>query len=421
MTKHTRFSQLLTLQLALLPALYTPAFSQPASGEWKPKEFPIGYWVGPAGEHQTLERYRELKESGMTIGMPTGAGPATVEENLKLLDLSHKVGLKTFIWDPRMPISITGTPGATEALDAIIKDFGNHPALAGYHVQDEPSASAFAGLAEVMQYLREKDPRHLPILNLLPTYAGPAYWGTATYEEYVERFLKEVKPSILSYDHYNFLAGSDRVDFTANLAIIRRLALKYNVPFWQFVMSAQIEHYRNLTEGELNYQAMQTLVYGGKGLLWFTYWQYGTWSHSLILEDGSRDPHYNMIRRINNDVRVMGGELLPAKSLSVFHHGVIPQGGIGQQAASPVKPRGKGDLTIGIFQRPNERVLLSLVTNANYKEHAKTEIFLARNAQAPQYFNPTTCKWISLKSKAVTGGYEVQLSLPPGGAMLLKW
>ena len=46
-------------------------------------------------------------------------------------------------------------------------------------------------------------------------------------------------------------------------------------------------------------------AFGGKGLLWFTYWspegsdQSTKWEHALINADGSRDPHYDMVKRVN--------------------------------------------------------------------------------------------------------------------------
>ena len=43
--------------------------------------------------------------------------------------------------------------------------------------------------------------------------------GTATYREHVARFLDEVQPEILSYDHYHFLKAApmqQRDDFDDN-------------------------------------------------------------------------------------------------------------------------------------------------------------------------------------------------------------
>ena len=70
------------------------------------------------------------------------------------------------------------------------------------------------------------------------------------------------------------------------------------------------------TEAEKRFEAMQTLAFGARGLLWFTYWmprgvpEPQSWKHSLILADGSRDPHYDMVKRINADVKAIGDRTL---------------------------------------------------------------------------------------------------------------
>jgi hypothetical protein len=396
-----------------------PVMVASKSGLFNLREFPISYWVGPPGENQTLERYREIKESGMTFVMPSGAGPSNVRDNLKTLDHSAKLGMKAFIWEERMPLSISDNPNATATLDALIKDYKDHPGFAGFMILDEPSASRFDGLGEVVAYLRKHDPTHQSYMNVFPNYAGPAHWGTETYEEYLRQYMQKVKPFVLSYDHYNFVKNADRPEFFENLAVVQRVAKEFNVPFWQFVMVAEIDAYRHLSEGELRFEAMQTLAYGGKGLLWFTYWQYSTWRHALINIDGKRDPHYDMVRRINGEVRAFGSELLPADLVTVFHSGPTPRGAQARPAGTPIEVTGQGNLTIGLFER-NKSEHLAFVVNMDYKQAQKTEVVIY-GGKAPLKFNPATRTWAKVPVKAQPGGFRVALDLPESGAVLLKW
>src|SRR5258708_28686388 len=101
-----------------------------------------------------------------------------------------------------MPESISGVPGAAERLDAIVREYSKHPALAGYFIVDEPALDKFAGLAEVVEHLREKDPVHPSYINLWPNNAGANRTGTYSYQDYLKLFVAEVKPAFLSYDHY---------------------------------------------------------------------------------------------------------------------------------------------------------------------------------------------------------------------------
>ncbi len=160
--------------------------------------------------------------------------------------------------------------------------------------------------------------------------------------------LHQPNPFAVSYDHYHFTTGGDGPLFFANLESVRTASLNHNTPFWNIVLCTQHGGYRNLTEGELRFEAMQTLAYGGKGLLWFTYWTPDDpslkWSHAMISPDGSHDPHYEMIQGINADLKALGGELLHARSVSVVE--------------------GAGYLTIGEFDAGKQYV--ALIANRDY-------------------------------------------------------
>ena len=156
--------------LALLPAR---AFAE---------GFTISYWCGPPASFLTPERFAEVKEANFTLAFPP-CGSMTVQQNRQMLDYCQKVGLKALVMDGRMVHRISGNANAKRDLDAMIKDYADHPALFGYHIVDEPGAGAFEGLGEVVAYLKEKDPKHPGFINLLPTYARDFnLLGTKTYE-----------------------------------------------------------------------------------------------------------------------------------------------------------------------------------------------------------------------------------------------
>lgn len=389
-----------------------------------PGEFVVSFWCGPPERFTTIERYREIQDAGFTHVLPPCAA-TTPALNQRILDLCRQVGLKAFIADGRMPYRITGEPDARARLDAIVHDYGSHPALAGYHIVDEPGAPAFPGLAEVVAYLREKDPAHPGYINLFPNYASPEQMGVPAYPQYVRRYLETVKPFVLSYDHYHFLQSGDRPGFFANLAVARAESLRQGIPFWNIVLATQHFDYRHLSEAELRWEAMQTLAYGGKGLLWFTYWtpdDSGTWKHAMLLSDGLRDPHYYHVRRVNRAVRLLGRELFPARSTGVFHAGAIPPGGAGPPADAPFTVTGSGDLTVGLFRGPGDKTL-ALVTNADYRRPVATEVRVAGGRARREQLDLRSGRWIPAANARRQSGDEARLplDLPPGGARLLRW
>lgn len=366
-------------------------------------DFVISYWWGPTPKFTTLDRYKEVKNANFTLAFPAGGG-MTVEQNKKLLDYCQQVGLKAVISDSRMPRSIGNNPKNKEALDAIVKDYSNHPALFGYFITDEPPAGAFPGLAEVVAYLKQKDPDHPGYINLLPTYAGPmGALGTKTYEDYVRQFVKIVKPFAISYDHYSFKNnGTDRPDFFENLATVRKVALENHIPFWNIVLCTECAGYRRLTEPELRFEAMQTLTYGARGLLWFTYWSPAesdhstAWAHSMINVDGSRDPHYDMIKNINADVLAIAHQLNDATSVEV---------------------QNQKTFMLGTFKSTAGDTLL-LAANLNYKK--PTDARIPVTTATAEEFDPASQLWHRLEIQSIDNHPQVQLSLPPGGGILVR-
>jgi hypothetical protein len=394
----TRAPLLLSLLFFLLAA--------PARAD---EQFEVGFWLAPPEKFTTLERYQEIKDAGFTIAFPPLHTPS-VEMNRKILDFCRQVGIKGMIADQRMVASLDA-PDARAKLDAIVKDYGEHPALYGYFVIDEPSAADFEKLGAVVAYLKEKDAKHPGYINLFPTGATTQQLGVDAYEEYLERFTKAIRPAVLSYDHYPFIVGHDRPDYARNLALARNAALKSKIPFWQIALCVQHYSYRHLTEPELRYQAMQTIAFGGRGLMWYTYWYPGepveSVAHAMINYDGSRDPHYDMIKQINADARAIGDELLHLKSFAAYHVGEPVEFRLPETSFEPVDVESNGPVTVGIFHHRDGR-WLTLVANRNYRKPVTVTV-----GRVSGMFDMATKKWSPAPS-------PTSVELPPGGAKLFR-
>src|SRR3954454_5296503 len=100
---------------------------------WQPDVFPISYWCGPPPQFTTIERYRQIKDAGFTVVFPP-CGGATPELNHRILAWCKELGLRAFVQDPRMPLAIGADAKAKAAIDTIVKEYANEPALAGYFI-----------------------------------------------------------------------------------------------------------------------------------------------------------------------------------------------------------------------------------------------------------------------------------------------
>jgi hypothetical protein len=377
--------------------------------------FVTSYWYGPPPKFTAIEHYRRIKEANFNVVFPPGPPDTSItrEQNLKILDFCRELGLKAVLFDPRMPKSLAAAD-AKANIDAIVADYAHHPALLAYFIVDEPSADAFAGLGDVVKYLKQRDPKHPGYINLFPMHAAPwAQLGTATYDEYVAQFLKRVDPFVLSYDHYPFTKHGDNPHYFTNLAIIRNAAVASDRPFWKIAQLVQHYDYRPLTEPELRFQAMHALAFGARGLLWYTYWYPGepneTVKHAMIGYDGTPQPEYAWIASINGDARAIGEELYDARSWATFHAGEPAQ--YSPPPKTPITIEGPGRYTTGVFKGPAGRAL-ALVVNRDYREPTHAQVRTEPLGAAVERFDPASRKW----SPAA-----FPLDLPAGAGVLIRW
>jgi hypothetical protein len=394
----------------LLTVIATIAFhvaAAPATQPlWQADTFAIGFWCGPPAKFTTLERYREIKDAGFTVALPPCSG-ASAETNHKLLDLCQQVGLKAFISDSRIPVGGATDPKVRAGIDAAIAEYSRHPALAGYFIADEPGPGAYPALGGVVDYLRQRDPKHFGFINLLPHYA-PEWAIGKDYEQYVRGFVEKVHPPLISYDNYGFAVGDTGAMFH-NLDVVRKVSLETAVPFWNIVLVTQHGPYRNLTEPELRFEAMTTVAYGAKAIIWFTYWSPAEsdksfdWKHAPINADGTRDPHYDMLKVVNHDTQVFGSAVLKAHSTGIYPTKARQQ--------SPLKF--DGDALVTTFEMP-DHTIAAMVVNGSWTNRLIANAAPRDNSEDLESFDRATGEWRPEKA-------PIHIDLAAGDAMLLRW
>jgi hypothetical protein len=290
------------------------------------EDFLLSYWCGPPGDKDVEKRYAEVAQCGFNYAMMACSGGLN---NQAVLDACQKNKLKFIVYDPRILAYGPESPAFKTNLDSIISAYARHPATGGYFLADEPGPDAFRVLGAVNQYLLAHDPKHLPFINLLPNYA-PEWALGGSYEGHVEKYLSTVKPRLLSFDHYTLLNnGTEGSRYFQNLEVIRRQGLKHNVPTALIFLATAHGSYRVPKEAELLWQANSGLIYGTRGLLYFTYWTPSAdpafkESNAIIDAQGTRSPLYDMTRRVNAGINAWAPTLMKLKSTGVYHTGKMP-------------------------------------------------------------------------------------------------
>ena len=70
------------------------------------------------------------------------------------------------------------------------------PSVIGFQMFDEPDPAQFAALANWSASIASRAPHALRFINLLPPFPN---WPYGTYEGYVNAFIAQVHPNILSF------------------------------------------------------------------------------------------------------------------------------------------------------------------------------------------------------------------------------
>ncbi len=410
--------------------------------------FKISHWCGiphkfirHADGSLARERFHEMKEAGIDLMASYDYG---YETNCEMLSLCGEISMRVTLSDARIGEAIRSPEKRRELLRDVVSDYSRFPALDGYHIIDEPNASQFESLADVVSILRELDPEHESYINLFPNYATPAQLGNTSYCEHIFEFADTVKPSILSFDHYHFMKSrkppknlpdderermiiesafsrNERPGFFDNLEEIRKCSISCGIPFMIIVLVTEHGPYRNLSEAEIRFEVFQSTAYGSSRISYFTYWTPGVdtdegddrwhWQNGMIAKDGTRNPHYFDVQRINRELANIGNAIEGRKNLEVFHIGgeadklireFHPFGGITAVFAS--------HLTLGFFDEG-----YVILANKDY-ENTSNVSFAVDADKSVVLFDKFKADWLPLAKK--DGKYT--LTLLPGDGELLK-
>lgn len=449
--------------------------------------YPIGLWWPPPPEQTTVYRYKQIAEAGFNFVIG-GNGVGNDDENAQALKAAAANGLRFLLTDGRLrriindsiygasrsslepetpslmrylleqadaaPASRTtsesgerdttysaaGTPEDEVRLriQELLDLYGGNPALDGLNLYDEPGSGLFRILGVARQALQRRAPAELPYVNVWPSYASPSALGTATYEGYLDRYMRTVHPPLLCFDHYPLLSGGGITgDYFYNWATIRKFSLRFGVPSWVFIQSvgfassySGFQDRRRPNEAEIRWQVNVSLAYGAKGIQYFTYWTPKTergasirFGEALVSAGGRLTPLYDYARRINAYLRVMGKALLPLVSESVVHarEERLPRGAKPFKADGYVSSVSGSPVILGRFRKPGvPDARYFFVANRSFANVAKSRLTLSRSVRGVFKLNTGTGKFVRITPQTAHGRRYVGLKLARGEAKLYQ-
>ncbi len=343
-------------------------------------EIPIMGWHSIPGEETSDAMYREMRDAGFTLSYTNFRGD---NRYLKpALDAAGKAGIRIYL----RCADLEG--GSSDARMAIVDEYKDHPALAGWFLDDEPAASRFDALQGLKSDIRRKDAGHPCYVNLFPDLGDAVFqgMGLADYESYVDLYEEKLTPEFISFDCYPVVKGLDGIIRFYPDLIFRSLeqisskAKRARIPFWAFALStahtplndpnrpvvnSYDDHFPVPTIEHLRIQMWNNLAYGAQALQYFTYWTPAADEDSNFWygegpkkADGTTGKAYAVVKQMNREIQELNGVFNGCTMKWVRHTGnTIPAG----TKALDELPKQIGDLTVS-----EPGVTVSLIENRGF-------------------------------------------------------
>lgn len=326
---------------------------------------PVGAFVGPFSRNDSDKKdypefvneafFKKCAACGINLFVyPHEYADVAPESVDKALRLCEKYHIGYFAMHRYFTHVFMGQESADkEKIARILRKFSEYPAFVGIHTKDEPVTPQFGGLGAINDAFYElaEEGKHT-YSNLYPRYYWDIPYGgrggeNCTYEEYVDRYIRETHPRFLSYDHYVYetFNGSYRTntdDYFTNLSVIRRKAEEHGIPFWVFVQAGGhwndrgeeipvITHFPK--EGEFRWNVCTQLAYGAKGMQYFPLIQDIKFAKSehgvqdfgrngLFAANGNVNKWYRYAKEANAHIRCISEVLMNAANEGVIASGI---------------------------------------------------------------------------------------------------
>ncbi|WP_176011827.1 hypothetical protein [Victivallis sp. Marseille-Q1083] len=366
------------------------------------------------------EIFLEMKECGFNI-----AGFALSRAEL---DEIHAAGMVAYYCAPelrRMNWADPDTENYPAIVEKMIAEVGDHPALYGYFLADEPNVRLFANQVKMLELIRQAAPDKHIYVNLLPNYAPLEAIGTQSYREYLDRFIRDYRPERVGLDYYALMQWKDRHqlqgDYWLNLEEAREASLAAGIPLAVCTLAIPHLYYRQPTEDDLYFEVFSALLYGARGLDFFTYFTLdldAAFRNGPINEFGRKTPTWYALQNVLSTVHVIADLCSKLQSVRVYHIPLVPE-------EKGTRPADKNALiasfdcdpefrfAVGEFRHTETGDTYVMIMNKNLDfTHFFGTVNWNRKPSKIEIFNQRTGK---LRPYRTDEGF-----LPPGKAVILK-
>lgn len=342
------------------------------------RTLPIGAWIptpDAARDAADIEaRYADMAAAGINFAVCSDEWSSDTWTT-NVLNAAEKAGVGIYLH--------TIPSVGTDYMVNYVSRFKDHPALIGIYLKDEPDYDGIDELAPFAEKIRAAVSEDLIVTaNLFPTYA----MSFSEYTPYVQHYMETIQPDTLWFDHYPYSSGSTAdpttlVALTKNLDIIREEAQKNNVDAYSFIQNSSWSGFRVPTEGELRFLVNFNLMFGMRGITYYTWAGSGSITSSAVDTNGGKTDTYYAIQGINADLEAMKGVYMDYEQDGfIFHNSHIRKNSLvyrdrAHETYGPLtEVVSDGQVVIGCFKKDN--AVGFYVVNYNSAEDGDTQVTL---------------------------------------------
>lgn len=363
------------------------------------KEFPI---IGYCGEDYLVSDsdFHQLKEAGFNACLCYYPNIPTAQRALKNAQ-QHDIGIILYVPEVRKNISL------------LLDSLGNHPNILAYFLYDEPRKSQQKWLEGIVNQFntgaRKRGLTTNVYVNLFPCYSNSMISDILEAESYIDYLdcFSSVMGNQYSFDYYPIVEKGVRKSWYDNLKQVRDVSRLHGKPFWAYILSTPHNVYPQPTLGALKLQVFVSLIYGAKGIQYFTYTTpkpqgVNDYHNGPIERNGQQTLTYLLTQQTNERIR----QIYPFFSEGSLGEVVrIPYGHI--DTSNHILINASVDSSFGV-----------LATQLNFRGN---EMFVFVNLD---YESNAVFSFPSLSYEYFTGGVWTAVSgeihLPPGDVLLIR-
>jgi hypothetical protein len=298
------------------------------------RKFPVSFWNYCTLEQIGPDAVKDWVDAGITVAQTQGFRPGKdrVEDMRAVLDACGEAGLKAIVSDGRCrfgwdPDSREEEEAFRRRFESALKDFGDHPAVFGFHAGDEPHGKK-SSLSAFRTYALQKEmaPHLTPFQNLGPYGPGTTEWvGYDDYDRFMEDYITIAHPEFICFDVYWQMEPEEdgRERYFDCLRTFSKHARRHDIPLWVTLLAVGHFRYRCPNEDAFRWQVNTAVAHGFTGIAWFFMYMrepHGNYRVPPIDEHWERTETFEWMSRVNRTFLGRHGPVVTGLKLQSVYH-----------------------------------------------------------------------------------------------------